>query len=1120
MIIEKFGMGAINLPMGLGVIDSSVLDVVLICIVVFLLCSVMLYIISVFGTAPQTFEEALQRQRASGFDLAPSLDPATRKKEKERLKKERKKEKKAEETATVTPKPEKTKVKKKESKVQQPTVPVTTDDSPDEAETEAEPVKERTVEEIESEFEVVEAEEVAEAKAEADEQEPIEEPEEEIVNEEVVPVAAPAPVQVSAPEPVPVPVPVLAPEPVPAPVEEAPIVDVAAPVESNESGLDVQKKKKKRPRPRKDGAEFVQGAVMEEKPAAPTVTQAPPPVEPEVVVASVIEAPVKAEPAAPERKKTPPAKPVEPKSAPIVETIVPQAPAPVASQPQPAQGKKNGKKGQQQSEAPKAAPVDAKSIASAIKLTNLKEEEIQSLLDILVQQQASVSQWRPASGGMDTASLLKKQLEEKDNEVKETMALNKNLKGKLEAMRLEHTREKSRLVLMESQVQERFDRQAQELRSLRLQVQQEHENHMSEKAAMQQKVAALETTSQQAADQAAHLKATQETCQQLQQTRQKMQQEVQMLQGELSKSVQKVQMSEANTAKAVEVCRRELEVRHRDECAMLGNKLEELNRALVQKDGALQELNMKLAETEEARVIAEAKLNEALSCMPPTSERPACDGEENPPAPAVKEIVHPVAAPALTPSTTAPEDEEDAFDFFSPVPLGSAAREDEKAAEAEVYCATSIFSEYEVKLKEKDSEIANLAAEVAELKAASAAAIAATEEEEEFDAFDLYEAVPIGSAAREAEKAAEEVAQPPSRLESDASQVVADLEEIVKSKDAEISSLQNELSVLKLEVVSMREDLLQMTNMQASVPPSEAPEVEILSPKTDSVSPVPSEKKSNSDSDEDYILIEKEEGLAAEEAATAPDTTAITHEAPQPQIPTTTPEVEELTLQVSSLNTIISQKDSELNALKVELKDVMVELVDVKESLEQKSCELELRKSELTVKKQELDDKKAELYSAKQEHLLQKDHISSLQSTLDAQSLNQEASVEDCSKEELEKEIGHYKQLLKETESMLERLQAGVEDEEEKWKQLVAVKDQELVALKLTLSKTEMDRETDIDRLNARLSELEANQNSSQIDQINKAIRVDSECSSPPPELIEYEATDQGLTEHGAGTST
>merc|ERR1711915_42208 len=107
--------------------------------------------------------------------------------------------------------------------------------------------------------------------------------------------------------------------------------------------------------------------------------------------------------------------------------------------------------------------------------------------------------------------------------------------------------------------------------------------------------------------------------------------------------------------------------------------------------------------------------------------------------------------------------------------------------------------------------------------------------------------------------------------------------------------------------------------------------------------------------------------------------------------------------------------------------------VDVKESLEQKSCELELRQSELTVKKQELDDKKAELYSAKQEHLLQKDRISSLQSTLDAQSLNQEVSVEDCSKEELEKEIGHYKQLLKETESMLERLQAGVEEEEEKW---------------------------------------------------------------------------------------
>ena len=83
-------------------------------------------------------------------------------------------------------------------------------------------------------------------------------------------------------------------------------------------------------------------------------------------------------------------------------------------------------------------------------------------------------------------------------------------------------------VLFFFQVQERSERQAQELRSLRLQVQQEQETHMSERAALQQKVAALEATTQNAAEQASHFKAVQENGAQFQQTAQKLQKEVQV----------------------------------------------------------------------------------------------------------------------------------------------------------------------------------------------------------------------------------------------------------------------------------------------------------------------------------------------------------------------------------------------------------------------------------------------------------------------------------------------------------------------------------------------------------------------------------------------------------------
>ena len=66
-----------------------------------------------------------------------------------------------------------------------------------------------------------------------------------------------------------------------------------------------------------------------------------------------------------------------------------------------------------------ATMFDANAIAAAIKSSVLKEEDIQVLLDILVQRQATVSEWRPANGGMDAAAILKKQLEEKDQHVVE-----------------------------------------------------------------------------------------------------------------------------------------------------------------------------------------------------------------------------------------------------------------------------------------------------------------------------------------------------------------------------------------------------------------------------------------------------------------------------------------------------------------------------------------------------------------------------------------------------------------------------------------------------------------------------------------------------------------------------
>merc|ERR1719282_1414461 len=122
----------------------------------------------------------------------------------------------------------------------------------------------------------------------------------------------------------------------------------------------------------------------------------------------------------------------------------------------------------------------------------------------------------------------------------------------------------------------------------------------------------------------------------------------------------------------------------------------------------------------------------------------------------------------------------------------------------------------------------------------------------------------------------------------------------------------------------MREELAEMTNVtQTAMPPTEAPEVEVLTDAEESKSsesllnaesPVPSDKK--------------EEGVAAEAAATAvvEESSVAPHvEIPEQHAPSA--QVMELQSEISSLHGVISEKDAAITSLKTELKEVMVELV-------------------------------------------------------------------------------------------------------------------------------------------------------------------------------------------------
>lgn len=115
---------------------------ILIVLLVSILSTVLIYFISILGTSPQTFEDAVRQQREAGFDLnaANKLSAAAKKKEKERLRKERKRAEAGEKAGGErgTPKAEKPAVadkkkKKKEKAAAVEPVPITTDESHDEA---------------------------------------------------------------------------------------------------------------------------------------------------------------------------------------------------------------------------------------------------------------------------------------------------------------------------------------------------------------------------------------------------------------------------------------------------------------------------------------------------------------------------------------------------------------------------------------------------------------------------------------------------------------------------------------------------------------------------------------------------------------------------------------------------------------------------------------------------------------------------------------------------------------------------------------------------------------------------------------------------------------------------
>ncbi|XP_071079647.1 ribosome-binding protein 1-like isoform X5 [Haliotis cracherodii] len=148
------------------------------------------------------------------------------------------------------------------------------------------------------------------------------------------------------------------------------------------------------------------------------------------------------------------------------------------------------------------SPLNGSKLIASVKSANLKDSEIQTLIEILLNRQgistsgagaASATEWNKKSQKGDPTSLLRKQLEEKERALQEEQTIAMSASSRVKELRQDLSSEKAKFATLEKRYQEKLSLQEREIESLHARMQNTHQQHMRDSEALQSKVAQLET---------------------------------------------------------------------------------------------------------------------------------------------------------------------------------------------------------------------------------------------------------------------------------------------------------------------------------------------------------------------------------------------------------------------------------------------------------------------------------------------------------------------------------------------------------------------------------------------------------------------------------------------------
>ncbi|XP_011661035.2 ribosome-binding protein 1 isoform X2 [Strongylocentrotus purpuratus] len=137
-----------------------------------------------------------------------------------------------------------------------------------------------------------------------------------------------------------------------------------------------------------------------------------------------------------------------------------------------------------------------KPLISAVKSAPLKDAEIQQLIEILLNRQggsASADDWVKANQRSDPVSALKKQLQEKEQALHNEMLLAQAASQKVKELRHELNHQKEHSGSVEAQYKMKLESQAREVEAFHARMQQSHESHTHDTQALQARIKQLQS---------------------------------------------------------------------------------------------------------------------------------------------------------------------------------------------------------------------------------------------------------------------------------------------------------------------------------------------------------------------------------------------------------------------------------------------------------------------------------------------------------------------------------------------------------------------------------------------------------------------------------------------------